>query len=116
MSNDSTPCSARSKPSRRGEAPEAAGRLPPGRSTSGRGSWCKRVPGRVFCFGRVADDPKGSAVREQWLEQKDGFLAGRESRAKADGLTVTDLSKAETPERQEKAGKTIRRAPDTLPA
>ena len=57
----------------------------------GSGYWCKKVRGRVFYFGKVADDPKGQAALEQWLDQKDDLLAGHEPRAKIDALTVGDL-------------------------
>ena len=39
----------------------------------------------------MADDPKGSNALEQWLEQKEDLIAGREPRAKSDGLTIADL-------------------------
>lgn len=58
----------------------------------GTGYWCKKVKGRVFYFGKVADDPKGVAALELWLEQKDDLYAGREPRAKTDGLTVDELA------------------------
>lgn len=58
----------------------------------GTGYWCKKVKGRVHYFGKVADDPKGQAALEQWLEQKDDLLAGREPRARSGGLTVADLA------------------------
>lgn len=58
----------------------------------GTGYWCKKVAGRVYYFGKVADDPKGVAAKEEWLDQKDDLLAGREPRArKPDELTVADL-------------------------
>jgi integrase len=58
----------------------------------GTGYWTKKVRGRPYYFGRVADDPKGVAALRQWLEEKDDLLAGREPRAKTDGLTVRDLA------------------------
>ena len=58
----------------------------------GSGYWSKKVRGHVHYFGKVADDPKGQAALEQWLEQKDDLLAGREPRAKKDDeLTIADL-------------------------
>jgi hypothetical protein len=57
----------------------------------GTGYWCKKVRGRVFYFGRVADDPKGVAALELWLEQKDDLEAGREPREKSEALTVEGL-------------------------
>ncbi len=35
----------------------------------------QKVKGRVHYFGKVADDQKGQAAIEQWLEQKDDLLA-----------------------------------------
>ncbi len=55
------------------------------------GRWAKKVRGKLVYFGKTADDPKGKAALERWLEQKDELLAGRTPRAKADGLTVADL-------------------------
>ena len=58
----------------------------------GTGYWCKKVKGRVYYFGKWADDPKGKAALEMWLDQKDDLLAGREPRVKkVDDLTVADL-------------------------
>ena len=57
----------------------------------GSGYWCKKVRGRVFCFGKISDDLKGVAALELWLEQRDDLLAGREPRVKTEGLTVADL-------------------------
>jgi integrase len=58
----------------------------------GTGYWCKKVRGRVYYFGKVADDPKGKDALELWLDQKDDLLAGREPRAKlADALNVEAL-------------------------
>jgi len=56
------------------------------------GYWAKKVRGRTLYFGRVADDPRGKAALEQWLEQKDDLLAGRQPRvAKDEDLSVGDL-------------------------
>jgi len=57
----------------------------------GSGYWCKKVKGRVFYFGKVADDPKGKAALEQWLDEKDDLLEGREPREITNGQTVGDL-------------------------
>jgi len=57
----------------------------------GSGYWCRKVKGRVFYSGKVANDPKGKAALEQWLEQRDDLLAGREPRTKTEGLSVADL-------------------------
>ncbi len=53
----------------------------------------KKVRGRLHYFGKWADDPKGKAAFQRWLDQKDDLLAGREPRAKIipDGPTVADL-------------------------
>jgi len=55
------------------------------------GRWAKKVKGRTVYFTSWRDDPKGVAALEQWLEQKDDLLAGREPRANREGLTVADL-------------------------
>ena len=57
----------------------------------GTGYWCRKVRGRVYYFGKVADDPKGVAAEEEWNQVKDDLYAGREPRAKAGDLTVADL-------------------------
>jgi integrase len=64
----------------------------PLRKHKGRGYWCKKVRGRVYYFGKVADDPTGAAALDLWLAQKDDLLAGREPRPKTDGLTVAELA------------------------
>lgn len=51
------------------------------------GQWCKKVNGKFYYFGVWADP---QAALEQWLEQKDDILAGREVRPGA-GLTVREL-------------------------
>jgi integrase len=56
------------------------------------GRWAKKVKGKLHYFGKVADDPKGQAALERWLDQKDDLLAGRVPRAKGDGFTVKDLT------------------------
>ncbi len=33
----------------------------------GTGYWCRKVKGRIFYFGKVADAPKGTAALEEWL-------------------------------------------------
>ena len=55
------------------------------------GYWAKKVRGKLRYFGKVADDPKGRAALDKWLEQRDDLLAGRVPRVKAEGLTVRDL-------------------------
>lgn len=55
------------------------------------GRWAKKVRGRFQYFGKVADDPKGNAALNLWLEQKDELLAGRTPRNNQDGLTLREL-------------------------
>ena len=55
------------------------------------GRWAKKIRGQFQYFGAVADDPKGKAALEKWLEQKDDLLAGRRPRPKTDGLTIREL-------------------------
>jgi integrase len=56
------------------------------------GYWAKKVRGKLRYFGKVADDPKGQAALDKWLEQRDDLLAGRVPRVKVEGLTVRDLA------------------------
>ncbi len=57
-----------------------------------RGYWAKKVRQKIHYFGKVADDPKGEAALNLWLDQKDDLLAGRTPRSTpGDGLTVADL-------------------------
>lgn len=57
-----------------------------------RGYWCKKVRGRLHYFGKVADDPRGSAALVLWLDQRDDLLAGRKPRPKeSSGPTVGEL-------------------------
>jgi integrase len=55
------------------------------------GRWAKKVRGKFVYFGKVADDPKGEAALNLWLDQRDDLLAGRTPRGNRDGLTVRDL-------------------------
>ncbi len=57
----------------------------------GTGYWQKKVRGRVFYFGSVADDPKGVKALDEWLRVRDDLMAGREPRDNTDGLTVAKL-------------------------
>ena len=55
------------------------------------GRWAKKVRGKFRYFGKWADDPKGEAAQQLWLDQKDDLLAGRTPRVSTDGLTVGTL-------------------------
>jgi integrase len=55
------------------------------------GYWAKKVRGKLCYFGKVADDPKGEAALQQWLDQRDDLLAGRTPRYTPAGLTVAGL-------------------------
>ena len=57
----------------------------------GTGYWQKKVRGRVFYFGSVADDPKGVKALKEWLRVRDDLMAGREPRANTDDLTMAKL-------------------------
>jgi integrase len=59
----------------------------------GTGYWCKKINGRVYYFGKVADDPDCITALEEYLRDKADLEAGREPRAKADpnALTVEGL-------------------------
>jgi integrase len=55
------------------------------------GRWAKKVCQRFCYFGKWADDPKGEAALNLWLDQKDDLLAGRVPRGSRDGVTIRDL-------------------------
>jgi integrase len=56
------------------------------------GRWAKKVLGKLIYFGKVADDPKGKAALDKWLNEKDALLAGRTPRPiTPDSLTVAKL-------------------------
>jgi hypothetical protein len=55
------------------------------------GRWAKKVRGKFTYFGRVADDPKGTAALDKWLEQRDELPTGHTPRGARDGVTIRDL-------------------------
>ena len=57
------------------------------------GRWCKKVQGKFCYFGKTADDPKGVAALQRWLDEKDDLLGGR-TPPRGDGLTCRDLCNA----------------------
>jgi integrase len=60
-----------------------------------RGYWAKKVRQKLCYFGKVADDLKGEAALNLWLDQKDDLLAGRTPRnTPGDGLTIAALCNA----------------------
>lgn len=52
------------------------------------GQWCKKVRGKLHCFGAWRDDLKGARALERWLAEKDDLLAGRSPRGRATGTAV----------------------------
>lgn len=62
---------------------------------SGRGYWCKSVKGKLFYFGKVADDPNGVAALEEWAEQKENILRyGEKKQFESCQITVAELCNA----------------------
>jgi integrase len=55
------------------------------------GRWAKKVRGKFAYFGKVADDPDGSAALNLWLDQRDDLLAGRTPRGPGEYLSVSSL-------------------------
>lgn len=81
-----------------------------------RGYWAKKVKGQIRYFGKVADDPKGQAALDKWLEQRDDLLAGRTPRVAGDGLAIRDLCNRFLTAKQGKlesgaVGRHVRRSP-----
>jgi integrase len=66
------------------------------------GRWAKKVRGKFVYFGKVADDPKGQAALDKWLDQKEDLLAGRTPRVVGNGLTIRDLCNRFLTNRQNK--------------
>jgi integrase len=60
-----------------------------------RGWWAKKVKGRTVYFGKVADDLEGEKAVNQWLDERDEWLAGRNPRdRKPDALLLRRLCDA----------------------
>jgi integrase len=60
-----------------------------------RGWWAKKVKGKTIYFGKVADDPDGGKALNQWLDERDEWLAGRNPRLRKPGaVTVKDVVNA----------------------
>jgi integrase len=55
------------------------------------GRWAKKIRGKFHYFGKCADDPKGEAALQQWLDEKDDLLGGRAPRARAGAVAVRDV-------------------------
>jgi integrase len=55
------------------------------------GRWCKKVKGKFYYFGKVADDPDGKVALATWREQRTDILAGRKPRPNPGGLKLEDL-------------------------
>ncbi|RMF93633.1 MAG: hypothetical protein D6741_13510, partial [Planctomycetota bacterium] len=79
-----------SKRSSRGKSTKPHPSFPLFKHATGR--WCKKVRGKHYYFGRIADDPDGQKALAQWLEVKDDLLAGRTPRPRAEGLTLEELA------------------------
>jgi integrase len=56
------------------------------------GRWAKKIKGRLHYFGKVADDPKGEAALQRYLDDRDDLYAGRTPRSKRVGLTIEELA------------------------
>lgn len=55
------------------------------------GRWCKKVRGKHWYFGKVADDPDGKRALAEWLRVRDDLLAGRPPRPKVEGITLREV-------------------------
>lgn len=55
------------------------------------GRWCKKVRGKFWYFGKVANDPDGKRALAEWLRVKDDLLAGRPPRPKVKGITLREV-------------------------
>ena len=52
------------------------------------GWWAKKVKGKLYYFGKMADDPKGQAALVEWDRVKVALIGGRARPSKVDGVTV----------------------------
>ena len=55
------------------------------------GYWAKKVRGKLHYFGKIENDPKGTAALDLWLAEKDYLLAGKTPPTGSDSLTVREL-------------------------
>lgn len=56
------------------------------------GYWRKMIKGKVYYFGKIADDPEGRAALEEWVDSKESILPyGRKPGQDTGKLTVGDL-------------------------
>ncbi len=49
------------------------------------GRWAKKMRGKTEYFGKIEDDPKGELALQEWLDQRDLILAGRQRRVSGGG-------------------------------
>jgi hypothetical protein len=52
------------------------------------GRWAKKIRGKLYYFGKTADDPRGETALQRYLDDRDELYAGRVPRSKREGLTV----------------------------
>lgn len=55
------------------------------------GRWAKKVRGKLHYFGKCADDRKGRAALNLWLDQRDDLLAGRVPSTDKNALKLREL-------------------------
>jgi len=70
----------------------------------GTGYWCKKLRGKVYYFGKVAEDPKGVAALEQFNREWPYYLEGKEPPAvNVEAVTVKYLCDAFCTHQEERA-------------